>query len=339
MPDTLRDRRERHAPRQGPDPLARADGQQEGRLRQVRSSPRPTTSSWSPRASRSSATSASARCRTCRWRRGSAPAAAAPTSSSTAPKSKWGCYVVEVPRRGALNPEKHMYEEIYFVVEGRGTTEVWLEGDTKRHVFEWQKGSMFSIPMNAMHPHRQRHLGAGAAARRHHRAERDEPDQQRRRGLRQSVSSSATASPAPTTSTSTRTTSSPIRCAASPCGAPTSCPTSSTAICRSTTAARRLPPRRAVHDRQHVLSLDRPARERPLLQGARAHLGRRADLPQGQGLHLHLARALGVTPVEGRQGRPGQARRLRAGRHGHGGARRRALVPPALRRVARSRCG
>ena len=35
------------------------------------------------------------------------------------------------------------------MVEGRGSTEVWQEGDTKKHVFEWQKGSMFSIPMNA----------------------------------------------------------------------------------------------------------------------------------------------------------------------------------------------
>jgi quercetin dioxygenase-like cupin family protein len=59
--------------------------------------------------------------------------------------------VVEVPGAGALHPEKHMYEEIYLVVEGRGTTEVWQEGDTKKHVFEWQKGSMFSIPMNAWH--------------------------------------------------------------------------------------------------------------------------------------------------------------------------------------------
>jgi hypothetical protein len=57
--------------------------------------------------------------------------------------------VVEVPPGGALHPEKHMFEEIYMVVEGRGTTEVWQEGDQKKHVFEWQKGSMFSIPMNA----------------------------------------------------------------------------------------------------------------------------------------------------------------------------------------------
>ena len=37
-------------------------------------------------------------------------------------ETKWGCYVVEVPG-GALNPEKHMHEEIFLVVEGRGTTE------------------------------------------------------------------------------------------------------------------------------------------------------------------------------------------------------------------------
>ena len=66
-------------------------------------------------------------------------------------EGKWGCYLVEVPARGALNEEKHLYEEIYYVVEGRGSTEVWLEGDTRRHIFEWQAGSLFSIPVNAMH--------------------------------------------------------------------------------------------------------------------------------------------------------------------------------------------
>jgi quercetin dioxygenase-like cupin family protein len=66
-------------------------------------------------------------------------------------EGKWGCYVVEVPGAGALNPEKHMFEKIFLVLEGRGTTEVWLEGDSKRHTFEWQKGSMFAIPMNATH--------------------------------------------------------------------------------------------------------------------------------------------------------------------------------------------
>jgi len=64
-------------------------------------------------------------------------------------EGKWGSFVVEVPGAGALNPERHMFEEIYFVIDGHGSTEVWLDGESKRHVFEWQPGSMFSIPMNA----------------------------------------------------------------------------------------------------------------------------------------------------------------------------------------------
>ena len=63
----------------------------------------------------------------------------------------WGLYVVEVPGAGALNVERHLYEKVVLVVEGRGTTEVWQEGQDKRHVFEWQKGSLFTIPLNAHH--------------------------------------------------------------------------------------------------------------------------------------------------------------------------------------------
>ena len=63
----------------------------------------------------------------------------------------WGCYVVEVPGAGALNAEQHLYEELYLVVEGRGSTEVWAEGNGKKLTFEWQRGSLFSIPINARH--------------------------------------------------------------------------------------------------------------------------------------------------------------------------------------------
>ncbi len=63
----------------------------------------------------------------------------------------WGSYVVEIPSAGALNVERHLYEKVVLVVEGRGSTEVWQQGQSKRHVFEWQKGSLFSIPLNAFH--------------------------------------------------------------------------------------------------------------------------------------------------------------------------------------------
>src|SRR4029450_5150015 len=63
----------------------------------------------------------------------------------------WGLYLVEIPSAGALKVERHLYEKVVLVVEGRGTTEVWQEGQGKRHAFEWQKGSLFSIPLNAYH--------------------------------------------------------------------------------------------------------------------------------------------------------------------------------------------
>ena len=37
------------------------------------------------------------------------------------------------------------------MVEGRGTTEIWTDGQKKPHSFEWQTGSMFSVPLNTWH--------------------------------------------------------------------------------------------------------------------------------------------------------------------------------------------
>ncbi|MEK9658704.1 MAG: cupin [Chloroflexota bacterium] len=62
---------------------------------------------------------------------------------------KTGMFVVEVPPRGALEPQRHMYEERYIVLEGRGSTEVWRNNDTARTAFEWAQWSLFSIPLNA----------------------------------------------------------------------------------------------------------------------------------------------------------------------------------------------
>ena len=60
-----------------------------------------------------------------------------------------GMFVVEVPPRGALLPQRQMYEERYIVLEGRGSTEVWRNGDTAMTAFEWQPWSLFAIPLNA----------------------------------------------------------------------------------------------------------------------------------------------------------------------------------------------
>ena len=46
---------------------------------------------------------------------------------------------------------------------------------------------------------------------------------------------------------------------------------------------------RAAYGGQPLLYVDRPARDRPLFEGAQARFGRGADLREGQGLHLHLA--------------------------------------------------
>ncbi len=55
-----------------------------------------------------------------------------------------GMYVIEVPSAGVITPEKHMYEEIFYVLEGRGTTEIWSDGDAnKKQTFEWQRAASF----------------------------------------------------------------------------------------------------------------------------------------------------------------------------------------------------
>ena len=68
-------------------------------------------------------------------------------------EGKWGCYLVEVPGAGALNPEKHIYEEIYFVVEGRGSTEVSdyeVETDVGGGKDDWKKKSYPAMIVNAL---------------------------------------------------------------------------------------------------------------------------------------------------------------------------------------------
>jgi len=59
-----------------------------------------------------------------------------------------GLFIGEIPPGRALEPIRHLYEQMIWVLEGHGTTEVWQEGDTHKHVFEWGRGSIFSPPLN-----------------------------------------------------------------------------------------------------------------------------------------------------------------------------------------------
>jgi quercetin dioxygenase-like cupin family protein len=61
-------------------------------------------------------------------------------------------YVAEIPPGQSLRPQHQLFEEIVLVVAGRGATSIWQHGGPRRS-FEWQRGSLFAIPLNAWHEH------------------------------------------------------------------------------------------------------------------------------------------------------------------------------------------
>ena len=63
-----------------------------------------------------------------------------------------GTYLLGIDGGAATLPERHVFEEVIFVVEGRGQTEVWVDG-SRRDCVRWGPNSVLSVPMNAWHRH------------------------------------------------------------------------------------------------------------------------------------------------------------------------------------------
>ncbi|MDP6559047.1 MAG: cupin domain-containing protein [Candidatus Binatia bacterium] len=61
-------------------------------------------------------------------------------------------YICEIPPGKSLEPQRHLFEELVYIVSGRGAMTIWNEGGTKR-TFEGQECSLFSPPLNTWHQH------------------------------------------------------------------------------------------------------------------------------------------------------------------------------------------
>ncbi|MQY14308.1 hypothetical protein SRB5_44720 [Streptomyces sp. RB5] len=57
-------------------------------------------------------------------------------------------YVLEVEPTKSTNVVRHLYEAFFYVLDGYGTTTIWLP-DGNRQVFEWGPRALFAIPLNA----------------------------------------------------------------------------------------------------------------------------------------------------------------------------------------------
>jgi cupin superfamily acireductone dioxygenase involved in methionine salvage len=60
-------------------------------------------------------------------------------------------FVLDLPPGGKTEPQRHLFEEVIYVLSGHGSTVVETEGG--RHSFEWGPKSLFALPLNATYRH------------------------------------------------------------------------------------------------------------------------------------------------------------------------------------------
>jgi mannose-6-phosphate isomerase-like protein (cupin superfamily) len=58
------------------------------------------------------------------------------------------CWLLELPAAGQTEPQRHLFEEVVYVISGRGGTTL-ERADGTTHTFEWGTGSLFALPLNA----------------------------------------------------------------------------------------------------------------------------------------------------------------------------------------------
>ena len=63
-----------------------------------------------------------------------------------------GAYVLEISPGKHTHPQRHLYEDLIYVLKGRGATTIWNDKGAKQ-TFEWQEGSLFALPLNCSHQH------------------------------------------------------------------------------------------------------------------------------------------------------------------------------------------
>ena len=61
-------------------------------------------------------------------------------------------FIHELPPGANSSPQRHLYEEVVFVLSGRGSTTVETH-DGRKHAFEWGTNSLFALPLNARYQH------------------------------------------------------------------------------------------------------------------------------------------------------------------------------------------
>ncbi len=61
-------------------------------------------------------------------------------------------FVIDVAPGGATSSQRHLYEEVIYVLDGHGSTSVELPDGTS-HSFEWGPNAIFALPLNVRYRH------------------------------------------------------------------------------------------------------------------------------------------------------------------------------------------